>query len=139
MISNLLSLVKTIGMLGSIAIAVNSLAGPAILQLPFQFQQSGIIPTIACLLFISVLSAYVCLHTANTISSIPHNTNFQKCIEFSDPYRYFINGRMYTITQILFLLTSVILNVAAIIDTAEGTCHKTKTYHTTFFIIMRWI
>lgn len=27
-------------MLGSIAIAVNSLAGPAILQLPFQYQQS---------------------------------------------------------------------------------------------------
>jgi Transmembrane amino acid transporter protein len=113
-------IVKTIGMLGSIAIAVNSLAGPAILQLPFQFQQSGIIPTIACLLFISVLSACVCLHTANTISYIPNNTNFQKCIEFSDPYRYFINERMFTITQVLFLLTAVALNVAAIIDTAEG-------------------
>ena len=114
------SSVKTIGMLGSIAIAVNSLAGPAILQLPFQFQQSGIIPTIACLLFIAVLSSYVCLHTANAISYIPHNTNFHKCVEFSDPYRYFINERMYTITQILFLLTAVSMNVAAIIDTAEG-------------------
>ena len=107
-------------MLGSIAIAVNSLAGPAILQLPFQFQQSGIIPTIACLLFISVLSSYVCLHTANTISFIPHNKHFQKCIEFSDPYRFFISERMYTVTQVLFLLTAISLNVAAIIDTAEG-------------------
>jgi hypothetical protein len=35
-----LTTVKSIGKLGSIAIAVNSLAGPAILQLPFQYQQS---------------------------------------------------------------------------------------------------
>jgi hypothetical protein len=31
---------RGIGRLGSIAVAVNSLAGPAILQLPFQYQQS---------------------------------------------------------------------------------------------------
>jgi hypothetical protein len=108
-------------MLGSIAIAVNSLAGPAILQLPFQFQQSGIVPTVGCLLFVAILSAYVCLHTANTVSLIPNNTTFQRCIEFSDPYRYFWTERSYKATQILFLLTAICLNVAAIIDTAEGT------------------
>ena len=59
---------KTIGLLGSLAIAVNSLAGPAILQLPFQYQQSGIIPTSLCLMFVAVLSAFCSLHMANTIS-----------------------------------------------------------------------
>ena len=123
-------------MLGSIAIAVNSLAGPAILQLPFQFQQSGIIPTIACLLFIGVLSSYVCLHTANTISYISHNTNFQKCVEFSDPYRYFINERMYNVTQILFFLTAISLNVAAIIDTAEVVDSVLGLHGTTWAVSM---
>jgi Transmembrane amino acid transporter protein len=108
-------------MLGSIAIAVNSLAGPAVLQLPFQFQQSGLIPTILCLLGTAVLSAYCCLHTANTVSMMPDNYHFDHCFEFSDPYRYFWNEKVYKITQVLFLATSVCLNVAAIIDTAEGT------------------
>ena len=114
------STVKTIGMLGSIAIAVNSLAGPAVLQLPFQFQQSGLIPTILCLLGTAILSAYCCLHTANTVSMMPNNFNFDQCIEFSEPYRHFWNEKAYTVTQLLFLVTSVCLNVAAIIDTAEG-------------------
>jgi amino acid permease len=109
-------------MLGSIAIAVNSLAGPAVLQLPFQYQQSGIVPTTICLIAIAILSAYVSLITANTISMIPNNKKFDKCIEFSDIYRYFINERTYTITQLLYLLTAITLNVAAIIDTAEGRC-----------------
>ena len=38
------------------AIAVNSLAGPAILQLPFQFQQSGLVPTTLFLIVAAVLS-----------------------------------------------------------------------------------
>jgi Transmembrane amino acid transporter protein len=107
-------------MLGSIAIAVNSLAGPAVLQLPFQFQQSGLIPTIICLIGTGILSAYCCLHTANTVSMMPNNHNFDHCVEFSDPYRYFWNEKAYTFTQLLFLATAVCLNVAAIIDTAEG-------------------
>jgi Transmembrane amino acid transporter protein len=111
---------KSIGMLGSIAIAVNSLAGPAVLQLPFQFQQSGLIPTIICLIGTGILSAYCCLHTANTVSMMPNNHNFDHCVEFSDPYRYFWNEKAYTFTQLLFLATAVCLNVAAIIDTAEG-------------------
>jgi hypothetical protein len=107
-------------MLGSIAIAVNSLAGPAILQLPFQYQQSGLIPTTLCLLAVAVVSAYVSLHTANTVSLIPHNKDFGQCVEFSDPYRIFWSPVAYHATQILFYLTAVCLNIASIIDTAQG-------------------
>jgi amino acid permease len=105
--------------LGSIAIAVNSLAGPAILQLPAQYQQSGLIPTTLCLVAVAVLSACCSLHMANTVSLVPGNTKFTKRVEFSDPFRIFWSERMYTVTQVLFFLTTVCLNIAAIVDTAE--------------------
>jgi amino acid permease len=110
---------KTIGYLGSIAIAVNSLAGPAILQLPNQYQQSGLIPTTLCLIAVSVLSSFCSLHMANVVSQVPGNSKFGKCIEFSDPFHYFWNTTIYKVTQVLFFLTTVCLNVAAIVDTAE--------------------
>jgi hypothetical protein len=110
---------KTIGMLGSIAIAVNSLAGPAILQLPFQYQESGIIPTTICLVIVGILSSFCCLHMADTVSQVPGNHQFDKCIEFSDCFSIFWNKKSYLVTQILFFLCATCLNVAAIVDTAE--------------------
>ena len=74
----------------------------------------------ACLVAVAVLSAYCSLHTANTVSMIPGNQNFDKCVEFSDPYRIFWGPTAYKITQVLFYFTAVCLNIAAIIDTAEG-------------------
>jgi hypothetical protein len=50
---------------------------------------------------------------------VPGNHNFDKCIEFSDPYRIFWGPTAYKVTQILFFLCAVCMNVAAIIDTAE--------------------
>lgn len=179
---------KSIGRLGSIAIAVNSLAGPAVLQLPFCYQQSGLIPTTLCLMGVAVLSALACLHTANVVSLMPQtqttasaasnrssaasnrssaaaipgtthdekhdppingnhlnpkfaqnndastatvagalstfttNVNFEAPVEFSDPYRVFWHQKAYICTQILFYLAVVALNVASIIDTAQGAC-----------------
>jgi hypothetical protein len=110
---------KSIGYLGSLAIAVNSLAGPAILQLPFQYQQSGLIPTTLCLIGVGILSYFCSMHKANVVSQIPHNAHYDQCVEFSDPYKVFWNHRMYKVTQILFFLCTVCLNVAAIVDTAE--------------------
>ena len=56
---------------------------------------------------------------ANTVSQIPGNAKFQQCIEFSDPFKIFWNETAYKVTQILFFLCTVCLNVAAIVDTAE--------------------
>ena len=98
---------------------MNSLAGPAILQLPFQYQQSGLIPTTVCLIVVALLSNYCSLHTANVVSQIPGNKKFDKMIEFSDPFRIFWSENAYKVTQIFFFLTSICLNVAAIVDTAQ--------------------
>jgi hypothetical protein len=60
------------------------------------------------------------------------NQKFTKCIEFSDPYRVFWNKTAYTVTQILFYLTAVCLNVAAIIDTATVVDSSLGLHFTTY-------
>lgn len=110
---------KTIGKLGSYAIAVNALAGPGILQLPFTYQQAGLVPTTSALLIVGVVSALCCMHTANVVSKVPGNSNFDKVVEFSDPYRIFWGRRAYYGTQIIFYLCTLCVNIAAIVDTAQ--------------------
>lgn len=110
---------KTIGKLGSFAIAVNALAGPGILQLPYTYQQAGIIPTTAGLVLVGLLSALCCMHTANVVSKVPGNANFDNVVEFSDPYRRFWNDRAYAATQVIFYLCTLCVNIAAIVDTAQ--------------------
>jgi hypothetical protein len=56
---------------------------------------------------------------ANVVSQVPGNSKFGKCVEFSDPFHVFWNTTIYKVTQILFFLTTVCLNIAAIVDTAE--------------------
>jgi len=53
------------------------------------------------------------------VSKVPGNHNFDKCIEFSDGFRVFWSKHAYQVTQCLFYLTAVCLNMAAIVDTAQ--------------------
>lgn len=142
---------KTIGMVGSISIAVNALAGPAILQLPFTYQAAGFVPTTIALFFVAWLSALCCMHMANIVSKVPTpssqvntdtytdtdtdtdtdtntnttnttnttNLNFDQLVEFSDPFHSFWNRKVYYMTQILFYLCTLCMNIAAIVDTAQ--------------------
>jgi hypothetical protein len=110
---------KSIGMWGSVSIAVNSLAGPALLQLPFTYQQAGIIPTTFALIFVAILSSFCCMHTADVVSKVPGNKDFCKPIEFSDPYRIFWSHKAYLVTQILFYCCTICVNIAATVDTAQ--------------------
>lgn len=125
---------KCIGMLGSVAIAVNSLAGPAILQLPFTFQHSGLIPTTLGLLVVGFLSSLVCLHMAHVVSQIPSNCNFTMPIEFSDPFRVFWNESAYNMTLLLYYMCVLCINVAAMVDVSQivdsilGHCSPFGTY-----------
>jgi hypothetical protein len=67
-----------IGYLGSMAIAVNSLTGPAMLNIPATYQRAGLIPTTLTVVFVCILSAVCSLHLANTISKVPGNGNYKK-------------------------------------------------------------
>jgi amino acid permease len=109
----------TIGYLGSMSIAVNSLTGPAMLNLPATFSKSGIIPTLATLLFVCILSAMCCLHMANTISKVPQNHNFKKEVEYSEAFQYFWGRNWFVVTQVLFFCCITCLNISSIVDTAH--------------------
>ena len=118
-------------MLGSISIAVNSITGPAMLNLPATFLKSGIIPTIATLFFVGAVCSWSSLHLANAISKMGDhksihgshsNRNFEQEIEFSQAFqRAFPNNKKtwYWMTQFLFWGCITCLNISAIVDTAQ--------------------
>jgi len=111
--------VNLIGVLGSVSIATNSLAGPAMLCLPATYQRSGLIPTTVAIISVCILSAFCCLHMSNTISKVPNNQNFGLDIGYSDCFRHFWGPTSYYITQILFFCCITCLNVSSIVDTAQ--------------------
>mmetsp|Transcript_3299 Transcript_3299/g.5388 ORF Transcript_3299/g.5388 Transcript_3299/m.5388 type:complete len:503 (-) Transcript_3299:160-1668(-) len=111
--------VASISMWGSMAIAVNSLTGPAMLDLPATFQRSGLIPTTCTLICVCVLSALCSLHMADTISKVPGNLNFSKEVEFSESFRVFWGHRWFVVTEIIFFCCVSCLNISSIVDTAQ--------------------
>lgn len=109
----------SIGYLGSVSIAVNSLTGPAMLNLPDTFQRAGLIPTILTLIFVAILSSLCCLHMSNTISKVSGNGNFRKEIEYSETFEAFWGHKSFIVTQILFFLCISCLNISSIVDTSQ--------------------
>lgn len=110
---------SSIGMWGSMAIAVNSLTGPAMLDLPATFQRSGLIPTLGTLFFVCFLTAFCSLHMADTISKYPGNASFQKEVEFSESFRHFWGHKWFVVTQAVFFLCVSCLNISSIVDTSQ--------------------
>ena len=78
--------VRSIGALGSVSIAVNFLTGPAMLELPALFQKSGLVPTTLTILAVCRLSSLCSLHTAQALSKLPGNTNFDVPMEYSQAF-----------------------------------------------------
>eukprot|EP00529_Nitzschia_sp_RCC80_P013072 CAMPEP_0113515218 /NCGR_PEP_ID=MMETSP0014_2-20120614/40824_1 /TAXON_ID=2857 /ORGANISM="Nitzschia sp." /LENGTH=605 /DNA_ID=CAMNT_0000411765 /DNA_START=192 /DNA_END=2009 /DNA_ORIENTATION=+ /assembly_acc=CAM_ASM_000159 len=110
---------KRIGYLGSMAIAVNSLTGPAMLNLPDTYQRAGLIPTTVVIIFVCILSALCCLHMSNTISKVSGNSRFIKDIGYSECFKEFWGSKSYVYTQVLFYCCILCLNVSSIVDTAQ--------------------
>jgi hypothetical protein len=50
---------------------------------------------------------------------VPGNRNFQKTVEFSEPFRIFWGAKMYAFTQATFFLCAMTQNVSAIVDTSQ--------------------
>lgn len=89
------------------------------LDLPATFQRSGLIPTLACLLFVCLLTAFCSLHMADVISKYPGNARFQKEVEFSESFRHFWGRGWFIATQAVFFLCVSCLNISSIVDTAQ--------------------
>jgi amino acid permease len=86
------------------AIAVNSLCGPAILQLPATFQDAGIIPTTVTLILVGLLSSFCSLHMANVVSKVPGNGTFDKEVR-----RCLVHTHNHTHTHFIDLYSTMLL------------------------------
>jgi hypothetical protein len=78
-----------IGYLGSYAIAINSLAGPAVLQLPFQYQQSGFVATTVALLGVAIVSVACSMYICRVVQAIPSTAKLERPVELSTVVDYF--------------------------------------------------
>ena len=109
----------SIGMLGSLSIAINNLTGPAMLSLPATFARSGIIPTTCTLLFVCILSAFCSLHMASVISKVPNNHDFKQGVEFPEAFLTFWGRGWFVVANWLFFACITCLNVSSLVDNAQ--------------------
>ena len=89
------------------------------LILPQTFQTAGFIPTTLTLIFVAILSAFCCLHMANTISKVPGNSNYEKEIDYSEAFKRFWGQKSFLATQVLFFFCVTCLNISSIVDTSQ--------------------
>lgn len=108
-----------IGYIGGLSIAINSIIGPAVLDIPFLYQKSGFIPTTLCILLVCFLMAFCCLHMTNIISKLPGNSNFHREIEYSEAFRLLGGYKWFVFTQISYFLCMMCQTIASIVDTAQ--------------------
>lgn len=109
----------SIGMLGSLSIAINNLTGPGMLTLPATFARSGIIPTACTLVFVCILSALCSLHMANVISKVPQNKDFKQGVEFPEAFRTFWGSKWFVLANWLFFACITVLNISSLVDNAQ--------------------
>lgn len=109
----------SIGLIASLSIAINSLTGPAMLNLPATFQRSGLIPTTLCLVFVGVLSALCSLHMADIVSKVPNNSKFKLDVGFSGAFETFWGKQWFYVTHIIYFCCVACLNISSIVDTSQ--------------------
>jgi len=137
----------TIGYMGGMSIAVNSIIGPAMLDLPSLYQKSGFIPTTICVSVVCLLMCLCCLHMANVISKLPGNTNFQREVEYSEAFRIYVGRKWFIFTQVSYFLCMQCQIIASIVDTAQvvdqflakmGTGTMALSFHDYSISIKNW-
>ena len=104
----------TITLLGSLALTINNISGPGMLEFPSIFQSAGYAPCLVVLLFVFVISSSCATLLADAMARIPGNENFQKRYEFSDVVSHFLGRQWFGLTQVKqrFAESSVVRRVS---------------------------
>ncbi|TPX49916.1 hypothetical protein SeMB42_g01485 [Synchytrium endobioticum] len=111
---------KTVGLLGGIALLVNSLAGPGLPQAASLFQQNGwLYPTIAFAVY-AVLTSLCSMFVVEAMQSIPGNKHFQGTVEYGTLINFYFSDNFSHIIGQLFLYASLQSTaIASIITSAQ--------------------
>jgi hypothetical protein len=110
----------SIGMFGSLALIMNNLTGPAMMGFPHLFQQAGILPVTFGIIFVCLCSSLCGTFLADTISSIPNNSSFERHIDFSTAFKLTVGDDWYLIAETLFLISCAVQACAAIVESAQS-------------------
>ncbi|KAJ1453515.1 hypothetical protein M885DRAFT_443632 [Pelagophyceae sp. CCMP2097] len=111
---------KTIGYFGSMALIINNVSGPGMLDFPAAFQSAGWVPCVFTICCIAATSAGVGTLVCDTVAKLWHEEPTSR-VEFSSIFERTLGKKWAATTQILFFLNLFSQNVAAIIDTAQAT------------------
>ncbi|TPX37614.1 hypothetical protein SmJEL517_g00758 [Synchytrium microbalum] len=112
---------KTVGVLGGIALLVNSMAGPGLPQAAGMYQQNGwLYPTVAFLLY-AILTALCSMFVIEAMQSIPGNKHFQGTVEYGTLINFYFSDNFSHILGQLFLYCSLQSTSIASIVTASQT------------------
>ena len=111
---------KTIGLFGSIALTVNNVSGPGMLQISKVFQEAGWLAPCLAFVLVCVVSSFAVTLLADTIARLPGNdAQFNKRVEFSDPFRTLFGPRLFLLSHLLYYLCLYAQNIASIVATAQ--------------------
>ena len=83
---------RRIGMLGSVCLIINNVAGPGLQQIGCAYASAGWLPTTALLVACGVLSVLASLFLATAISRVGNNSRFERRIELVDLLRHATGG-----------------------------------------------
>lgn len=91
---------KTITMLGSIALTMNNISGPGMLDFPATFQAAGWVPCVVVLVAVTLISSSCATLLADSMARMPCNNKFQTRVEFSDIFDFYLGQGWFKLTQV---------------------------------------
>eukprot|EP01061_Rhynchopus_euleeides_P012049 TRINITY_DN21650_c0_g1_i1.p1 TRINITY_DN21650_c0_g1~~TRINITY_DN21650_c0_g1_i1.p1 ORF type:complete len:705 (+),score=331.19 TRINITY_DN21650_c0_g1_i1:687-2801(+) len=115
---------KTIGMLPGLALNLNNVTGPGMVQMPQVAATGGIIPTVLMVLVSWVLSSCSSTMMLESIKMMPGNSKFEQRIEFTTLAKHFFRGKLqwaYYLTLFIFMLSFQTTLIASVIESSQTT------------------
>ena len=105
---------KSIGFFGGIALMVNNITGPGVVQLAPMFVQSGWLAPTAAILGLWCVSSLGASMFAEVMRNVPGNDHFQDRIEYSTTTKWFLGHRVYYMSVLSLCASLQALNILSI-------------------------
>eukprot|EP00803_Ostreobium_quekettii_P009134 evm.model.scf_558EXC.6 EVM.evm.TU.scf_558EXC.6 scf_558EXC:45309-52753(+) len=110
---------KDISAWGSFVFNFNNATGPALVCLPLCVQQAGWVFPLFLLWFIAACSGVVAMMLCEAMQRIPGNHKLTQRYEYCTMVKHYMGNRWYMFTTVMYNLSLLATNVAAIVITAQ--------------------
>jgi len=110
---------KTIGLLGSVTLLANNLAGPTVALLPALAQEAGWLAMVAVMIILAVVSTLCGVALLEAMRVIPGNQNFGLRVEYTDLVRQYLPNPWGKLTMLCYHVYLIMTLMTYIISTAQ--------------------